>query len=89
MSQYFWIAIPAELFFQYCGETMEKHRAHAYIETINRGSGKRNYVKYNKENQSAFLESFSSADYYGFFCLPIPFQIRRQSQAPVSSTIRL
>lgn len=73
MGQYFWIAIPAELFFQYCGETMEKHRAHAYIETINRGSGKRNYVKYNKEKQSAFLESFSSSDYYGFFLSTYPF----------------
>lgn len=52
---------------------MEKHHAHAYIETINRRSGKRNYVKYSKENQSAFLESFSSSDYYGFFLSTYPF----------------
>ncbi|WP_343566646.1 hypothetical protein [Sphingobacterium sp.] len=52
MGQYFWIAIPAELFFQYCGETMEKHQAHAYMEKINRRSGKRSYLKYSKENPS-------------------------------------
>ncbi len=73
MGQYFWIAIPAEQFFQYCGDTMEKHHAHAYVETINRRSGKRTYVKYSKENQSAFLESFSSADYYGFYLSTYPF----------------
>jgi hypothetical protein len=73
MSQYFWIAVPAELFFQYCGETMEKHQAHAYTETINRHSGKRNYVKYSEKNRSAFLESFSSADYHGFYLSTYPF----------------
>ncbi|WP_293907779.1 hypothetical protein [Sphingobacterium sp. UBA5670] len=73
MGQYFWIAIPAELFFQYCGETMEKHGGHAYIEKINRRSGKRNYVKYSKEHQSAFLESFSSVDYHGFYLSTYPF----------------
>lgn len=73
MGQYFWIAISAEQFFQYCGDTMEKHHAHAYVETINRRSGKRTYVKYSKENQSAFLESFSSADYYGFYLTTYPF----------------
>jgi len=73
MSQYFWIAIPAELFFRYCAETMEKHQAQAYVETINRLSGKRNIVKYNKENQSAFLESFSSADYQEFYLSTYPF----------------
>lgn len=67
MGQYFWIAVPAELFFQSCGETMEKHGVQAYVETINRQSGKRNYVKYSKENEPAFLENFSSADYHGFF----------------------
>ena len=73
MGQYFWIAVPAELFFQYSVETMEKHRAQAYIETINRHSGKRNYVKYSKENGSAFLKSFSSADYHGFYLSTYPF----------------
>ncbi|WP_426791745.1 hypothetical protein [Sphingobacterium sp. WOUb80] len=73
MSQYFWIAIPAELFFQYCEATMEKHQAHAYVEKINRHSSKRNYVKYSKENQSAFLESFTSADYHGFYLSTYPF----------------
>lgn len=73
MSQYFWIAIPAELFFQYCAETMEKHQAQAYVETIDRRSGKRNYVKYSKEHPSAFLASFSSADYQGFFLSTYPF----------------
>lgn len=73
MSQYFWIAIPAELFFQYCGQTMEKHGAHAYIETINRQSGKRKYIKYSQENESAFLKSIASADYHGFFLSTYPF----------------
>ena len=73
MGQYFWIAIPAALFFQYFEETMEKHRAQAYVETIDRRSGKRNYVKYSKENQSAFLASFSSVDYQGFFLSTYPF----------------
>ncbi|WP_313265441.1 hypothetical protein [Sphingobacterium sp.] len=73
MGQYFWIAIPAELFFLYCEETMEKHQAQAYIETINSHSGKRNIVKYSKESQSAFLASFSAADYHGFFLSTYPF----------------
>ena len=79
MSQYFWIAIPAELFFQHCDETMEKHHAQAYVETINRHSGKRNLIKYNMENQSAFLKSFSSADYHGFYLSTYPFSDQETS----------
>lgn len=79
MGQYFWIAIPAELFFQHCDETMEKHRAHAYIEKINRRSGKRSYVKYSKENELAFLKSFSSADYQEFFLSTYPFSDQETS----------
>lgn len=79
MGQYFWIAIPAELFFQHCGETMEKHRAHAYIEKINRRSGKRSYVKYSKENELAFLKIFSSADYHSFFLSTYPFSDQETS----------
>lgn len=79
MGQYFWIAIPAELFFQYCEQTIEKYRAQAYVETIDRRSGKRNYVKYSKENQSAFLASFSSADYHGFYLSTYPFSDQETS----------
>lgn len=73
MGQYFWIAIPAELFSQYCDQMMEKHGAHTFIETINRESGKRKYIKYSQENESAFFESFRSADYHGFFLSTYPF----------------
>jgi hypothetical protein len=58
---------------------MEKQQAQAYVETINRRSGKRNYVKYNKEHPSAFLESFSSTDYQGFFLSTYPFSDQETS----------
>ncbi len=73
MGVYFWIAIPVDVFFQHCSETMKKHGVSAYVEMINATLGKRNYMKYSEENASHFLDCFSSPDYHSFFFSSYPF----------------